>query len=50
MNTVKIDPKNNRLKLLILSLIVISNTQSHSIVFLPLYLLYHVEMLVIQCF
>ena len=32
MNTVKIDPKNNWLKLPILSLIVVSNTHSHSTV------------------
>ena len=40
INTVKIDPKSNWLKLPILSLIVISNTQFHSIVFLSLYRLY----------
>ena len=33
MNTVRIDPKSNWLKLTILSLIVVSNTQSHFIVF-----------------
>ena len=48
MNTVKIDPKSNWLKLPILSLLVVYNTQSLSNIFLLFYLFYLFVTLIVR--